>query len=121
MAAVLSREIKIVEILVQNEHTDLNCRDPETRVTSLWLAGYLGEGEMIKLLAENGADVYATNRDGVNVLHMAAALGQANVFKMLLESFFDPLRETKDGMIALHIACIENRQEVISCYVDFMN
>lgn len=75
MAAVLSRNEELVQGLVRNNHLDVNCRDPKTGITSFWLAGYLGEGGIMKILAENGADIYATNNEGVNVLHLSCYLG----------------------------------------------
>lgn len=121
MAAVLSRVDEAVELLVKNKHLDINCKDPDTGITSLWLAAYIGEGHMIKLLAENGADIYATNDQGVNILHLAASMGHTEVFKMLLDSCYDPLRETQDGMTAFHIACIENKEDIVTCYLDYLS
>lgn len=109
MSAVLRRNPVTVGVLLQNKGIDVNCRDAHTGFTCFWLACYLGEGEIMKQLAERGADIYGCNSDQVNALHLAAYLGDTLVFKMLLESGYDLLKKTADGMTALHIACIEGK------------
>ncbi|XP_063679078.1 ankyrin repeat domain-containing protein 16-like [Bolinopsis microptera] len=68
--------------------------------------------EIIKVLAENGADVKLTNKDGWNAFHIAARSGKVEVLKYLLELNSDLINTvSKNGRTPLHSAALNNCHE----------
>ena len=51
---------------------NINEKDPATGVNAFWFACYYGHAEVVTLLGQNGADIYAqSNELGINALHLA--------------------------------------------------
>ena len=46
-------------------------KDPKSGVNAIWLACFYGNGEIMSLLAEAGADLFATNKKKINIMHLA--------------------------------------------------
>lgn len=44
----------------------------EEGFTSLHFASFHGSARLIRLLVRNGADIYAINKQGINMVHVAA-------------------------------------------------
>lgn len=58
----------------------------------------------MKVLAENGSDIFNKDSKGQNVLHIAASMNYTNIIKMLIKSGF-PLDEVTDrGFTAIAMA-----------------
>lgn len=70
ICSIISGHTKMVELILKNKSLDINITD-ETGTNSFWLACFYGYGEIIKLVAEAGADVLNKDKDGNNALHMA--------------------------------------------------
>jgi ankyrin repeat protein len=60
----------MVELILRNKSLDVDSLD-EDGTNCFWLASYYGYGEIMKLLAEAGADVLNFDKDGNNALHTA--------------------------------------------------
>lgn len=76
-----------------------------TGVNAFWLAAKFGQGNIMRVLAENGINVLNTDSKGRNALHLATKKNHLNVVKMLLGSSFPMDNLTKDGKSALDISC----------------
>lgn len=63
---------------------DVDKRDPDFGFTALHYASKHGQLELIRLLAQHGADVHATLPDGRSSLHLAATYSNAEVVTELL-------------------------------------
>lgn len=79
--------------------------------TPLISAVLQGKYDSVKTLLELGANVYATEKDGYNVLHAAAFQGRAEVLQLLLDHFQEQSIDLNiatdqhtDGYYALHVS-----------------
>ena len=83
---------------------DINKQDAEG-LNAFWIAGRCGHGAIMEVLAEKGADIFNTDRDGNNVLHTAARYpDRFNILEMLLKSRYPSDLRNVNGDTALHIA-----------------
>ena len=64
--------------MLENKFIDVNKRDP-LGVNSFWVACKYGHGQAMRVLAENGADIFCTDEKGMNVLHLAAHKNYVNI------------------------------------------
>lgn len=79
--------------------------------TPLISAVLQGKFRSVETLLELGANVYATEKDGYNVLHAAAFQGRAEVLQLLLDHFREQsidldiaTDQHTDGYYALHVS-----------------
>lgn len=112
MTAVAKGEIQMVQLILKNKSVEINVKDPESGVNSFWLACLYGRGSIMKLLAEQGIDIYVTNQNKINVLHLAVLKNHIEIVKMLLKSNFPLDQETDEGMTAFHLAAQLSHTEV---------
>jgi len=63
--------VQMLNTLLKNSTVNINVIDPWSGVNSFWLACLYGHGKIMKILAEQGAEIYNTNKQLVNVLHLA--------------------------------------------------
>lgn len=94
---------------------EINCERDEN---CLVLLSCTKPVEFLKIIAENGADLFVTTPSKKNALHIACEYGRLDVVKFLCENidqtpFF--LSETIDGHGVLHFAlrAEQNREEII--------
>jgi ankyrin repeat protein len=113
MTCVAKGKVQMLNLMLQHKTVDIDSRDTNSRVTSFWLACLYGHGKIMKILAENGAEVYITNQQKVNVLHLAVYKNHISIAEMLISSNFDLSRETNLGMTALMLASALNRIEIV--------
>ena len=71
--------------------------------TPLFIASYNGDVEVVKVLAESGADINKA-RYGQTPLYAASWIGHAEVVKVLAESGADINKANGDGETPLYIA-----------------
>jgi ankyrin repeat protein len=51
---------------------DISVVEPETGVNAFWIAAFYGHGQVMRVLAEKGIDIFNVNKiTGSNVLHIA--------------------------------------------------
>jgi len=83
---------------------DINKQD-EDGLNAFFIAAKHGHGEVMRVLAEHGVEIYNTDRDGNNVLHMCAGFEERyNILEMLVKSRFDLNLRNVNGDTAVHIA-----------------
>jgi ankyrin repeat protein len=105
-------EIEIVRALLKNK-IDLNKLDPNTN-SPFEIACRHRHPEVIKLLAENGADVdRSVDTDGNTLLIQAAILGHLETVQALLASKADINKQNRTGASALFTACVEDMPEIV--------
>ena len=96
--------VAFVRLMLENKMIDINKQDAEG-LNAFWIAGRCGHGAIMEVLAEKGADIFNTDRDGNNVLHTAARYADRfNIVDMLLKSRYPSDLRNANGDTALHIA-----------------
>ena len=106
--------------MLRNKTLDINVIDPQTGVNAFWLACLYGHGDIMKILAEAGADIYITNRRNINVLHLAILKNHIEIVTMLIESGFTLDEETLEGSTALHLAAQTNHNEISEIIINHL-
>ena len=95
-----------MSVMIKNPTIDLEVCEPETGVNAFWMAAFYGHGNVMKVLAEAGIDIFNKNLlTGSNVLHIAVQKNFLNVVDMLIKSKFFLDMPRNDGYTALCIAC----------------
>lgn len=93
-----------MRLMLENAHLDINKTDAQG-LNAFWIAARSGNGEIMRVLAEHGIDIYNCDQKGNNVLHLTAKMeDRYNILKMLVESRFDLNLQNKDGDTATHVA-----------------
>ena len=75
---------QVIEIL-QNAGADIDAQNFFAKETGLFYAVRNGDGEMIKILAEAGANFAITNEDGEDIMSLATQLGEQQVIEAFIE------------------------------------
>ena len=90
--------------MLENKKLDVNKKD-ENGLNSFWIAARYGNGEIIRVLAEAGIDIYNTDKRGNNALHLSAKFDDRyHICKMLVLSHYNLNAQNNDGDTATHIA-----------------
>jgi len=76
-----------VKLMLENKFVDINMVN-KFGLNSFWVACKYGHGGVMKVLAENGINIFNTNHKENNVLHVAAKKNYVNIVKMLIKSDF---------------------------------
>ena len=71
----------------------------------------------MKVLAENGADIFCANEKGENVMHIAAKKKYCNIAKMLVKSHFPLDNQTKLGQTSMMIAAKKGNLSVLKILI----
>lgn len=88
----LSHPVTIATLLIENG-ADIEIRDQMGYTPFLFACSY-GNIEMIKVLVDSGADIYATNMNGDTCLHCC---DDVDIIKYLLEKGANPNTQNNDG------------------------
>ena len=86
--SIAKGDVELVKILLRNRTIQVNAKYSNFNVNAFWLSCFYGHADIMAILAHAGADVYITNRSGVNVLHLATAKNYLGIVQMLIESGF---------------------------------
>lgn len=90
--------------MLENKMIDINKQD-EQGLNSFWIAARCGHGDIMRVLAEHGIDVYNADRKGNNSLHLSARFeNRFNILEMLVKSRYQMDFKNNDGDTATHIA-----------------
>ena len=96
--------------------TDLDAREPTGGSSPLIVAGLYGQGEVVRLLLEHGADVNLMNHEGSTALHTVAFFCRPELVSMLLEHGADTKLKNKYGRTPLESVSGEWTGEVEGRY-----
>jgi ankyrin repeat protein len=103
-------------------HDWVNQKTNADKFTALHLASFRGNVHNIKLLIREGADIYAKNKYGINMIHVAA---QGDQISSLVRFYFNfkyyfykagiCINETDDkGSTAVHWACYSKSEVALN-------
>ena len=82
--------------------------------TALHYAVYRGNIKTIKLLLDNGADLFCRNNTGLTLLHMAAQGNKVNSMYFLMKEYgLDIMTLDYNANTALHWACYFNSDKIV--------
>ena len=87
--------------------------------TPLHHAIQAGNTDLARLLVENGAEVSATDSDGLAPLHLAAVNGEKLLVELLLTSGADVDVRNVHGFTPLHLAVEGGFQEVVELLISY--
>jgi len=98
---------------------DINKQD-EDGLNAFFIAAKHGHGEVMRVLAEHGIDIYNTDRDGNNVLHMCAGIPERfEILEMLVKSRYDLNLHNAKGDTAAHHAALKGNLKHLRALVDW--
>ncbi|GMH36847.1 hypothetical protein BSKO_04720 [Bryopsis sp. KO-2023] len=102
---------KVKELL--SKGADLSSTHEDSRYTPLHAATRFGHVEIVKILIEAGANIFARAAYGLSTLHIAVTYGQLNVIKVLIEAGANAnARDNKDDT-SLHSAAYAGSPELV--------
>ena len=93
----------------------------EHRVNPIHSAAASGKLEIVKILAENGANLNAVQSGGYTALHAAAHNGNLEMVKYLIASGAEPDLKTSEGKTALDLATEGGFRDIASYLWDVNN
>ena len=94
----------------------------EGRTDYCWtpfLLAILDDLEMVKYLADRGADLNAVTYDDRDALYLAAAVGKPEIVNFLIEKKLDPKRVNFNGQSVLFAAAIGGNEKVFNTILKF--
>lgn len=113
--AVYKNRINVVRVLLSSgANTEAQCRWWGASQLPIFLAVSAGNGEMVRLLLEHGADIEEMNLRRLTPLCLAAKDGLESVVPILLDKGADLEAKDADGMTALWWATKFGHERVIT-------
>jgi len=104
--------------MLENKMIDINKQD-EHGLNSFWIAAKHGHGDIMRVLAEHGIEIYNTDKKGNNALHLSARYANRfNICEMLVKSHYDLNIKNNDGDTAAHIAAQKGNLPHLQALVD---
>ena len=93
-----------MRLMLENKMIDINKQD-EKGLNAFFIAARSGHGDIMRVLAEHGIEIYNTDEKGNNALHLSARFEERlNILEMLVKSRYDLNLPNNDGDTAAHIA-----------------
>ncbi|XP_033230269.1 ankyrin repeat, PH and SEC7 domain containing protein secG-like [Belonocnema kinseyi] len=100
-SSALIKDPKVVQLLLEYGSA-LEIETISQRETPLLLSCQSGYLEIFKLLLQHGADFYAVDRFGQNVLHKAVQSAHPGLIKIILDKGFDSNHKNSLGRSPIH-------------------
>ena len=94
----------MIDLLLMNPSIKVNELHRSSGVNAIWYAAFYGHQTIIAMLANAGADIMISNKDGYNILHIAISKNYCKIVKMLLDADFPVDIYTNEGLSPLYIA-----------------
>lgn len=101
-----------VDLILKTKKADLNARDAAGR-TPILVAAEKGFAGIVRMLAENGADVKASTEYLGTALHHMAELGYADVVELLIAKGADVNASRNQGQTPAYCAAAANQKKVV--------
>ena len=92
---------------------EISTNPQDKKATPLLTASASNDVEVLEFFLSRGANVDATNADGMNVLHVAAINGRSGNAELLVSRGLDIEARTADGQTALHVAAEAGSVQVL--------
>ena len=87
-------------------------------MNAFWIAAKHGHGEVMRVLAEHGIDIYNSDRNFNNALHLSAKFADRfSILELLVKSRFNLDMQNLDGDTATHIAAQKGNLRHLQCLV----
>ncbi len=118
LKALLKEGVDITKPIIIGEEYDL---DEYDTISPLFYAiRKYASLELIRFLLDNGADLFATDDEGVSALDMAIKFKRKDVVKLCLEQGFD-IRSTtrKSGILPIQLAACFNDTEMVDLLLEY--
>jgi ankyrin repeat protein len=115
--AALSGDVAAVAALLDADPALASATDDRGN-TALHLAAQEGQGEVVRLLLERGADPDVRNGQGIDPMTLAVYTGQDDVGRLLIEAGADPDARTPTGPTLLGLAVALGRAETARMQLD---
>jgi ankyrin repeat protein len=112
------KEIRRIQVLVQNSPDLINAPGPAGEPTPLMLAAQRGHLAVARYLLAAGAQVDAWDKDGATALHYAVRAGHKAMVELLLAHGSDPNAQDKAGSSPLSIAAARGFRAVAETLLD---
>ena len=110
--------LNLCKILINKYEFDLHMADND-RLTSLHYSAKIGSYDLVKFLADKGADIHLKTITGFNCLHLAAISGHLNLCRKLINKHnFDVNMTNNEGLTALHCCAHNGSYELFKFFVD---
>ena len=110
--------LNLCKILINKYEFDLHMADND-RLTSLHYSAKIGSYDLVKFLADKGADIHLKTITGFNCLHLAAISGHLNLCRKLINKHnFDVNMTNNEGLTALHCCAHNGSYELFKFLVD---
>lgn len=100
------------------EGADVNYSDEQYRITPLHNAAHFGNGEVTRVLLENGADVNAKNAEGNTPLFAAVHQQNAEVTAMLIGKGADVNAKNNYGYAPIRAASRNGNAEILKILIE---
>jgi len=110
--------LSVVKALLDPEYAGNTDPVAQNGDTPLSLATVQGHLEIVRFLAGRGADVSATNSEGVAPLHRAAQVGFDTVVQLLLELGADLEVVESNGMKPIHLAALHGHRRIVELLIE---
>ncbi len=94
-------------------HDGANIEEYNGPWTPLMVAAWRGNVDLIRLLLDHGANLYAVNIEGHSALHMAAMRGGADAVRLLVRRGADVNVATLGGRMPLHLAAAHCNRNIV--------
>jgi ankyrin repeat protein len=109
---------EILQRLLACTDIDVDCSNAEGN-TLLWEASLAENYEIVDLLIQNGANVYAENNTGITPFHLVAARGNPRLVRPFLASGADINGRNRFQETPLHVAVRENNQAIVQLLLSY--